>query len=531
MAFQEVTGTEVAEQHHEVHEDEHPHEAPHHEGGTLRAPRDLAVQLELAYATHRICRVTQDGVCQAWDEVKLRSYNGKLGGPLVEAYPGDTLNFTLVNKLPPEPDMDMDMGHPMDHSMTEPHGFNTSNLHYHGMHVSPAGNSDNVLLEITPGRHFHYEVKIAADHPAGTYWYHAHKHGSAALQLGSGLAGPLIVRGNIDRVPAIRAARERVILFQQIPYKLVDDPTMPGQQANMVENYEVFRPGVWQSLGRRFTLNGLVEPTYSLCPGEVQRWRFIHGGLREGLKIKLVRRQGDQETALTQFQIAQDGITTGRIEPVTMTEMYPGYRVDVLVRAAEADGKPLQPGTYFLVDDAATGPGHTLARVVVRGRTVRMTLPTAQELAPLAPFKPIEDAEITGHQEAVFSIDISVTPPRYLINGKPFDPDHPRILPLGAAEEWTVSSLNFGHPFHIHVNPFHYTTSDGKILWKDTLMVNAGQTFKLRTRYARYVGQFMMHCHIVEHGDLGMAELVEVVASGGEHVHGGHGDSDHPDHH
>ncbi len=187
MAFQEVTGTEVAEPHHEFHEHEQPHETPQPGGRTFRAPRDLFVQLELAYATHRICRVTQDGVCTAWDEVKLRSYNGKLGGPLIDAFPGDTLNISLVNQLPPEPHSDM--AHPMDGAMTEPHGFNTTNLHFHGMHVSPSGNSDNVLLEISPGRHFHYEVKIPHDHPAGTYWYHAHKHGSSALQLGSGLAG------------------------------------------------------------------------------------------------------------------------------------------------------------------------------------------------------------------------------------------------------------------------------------------------------------------------------------------------------
>jgi FtsP/CotA-like multicopper oxidase with cupredoxin domain len=52
-------------------------------------------------------------------------------------------------------------------------------------------------------------------------------------------------------------------------------------------------------------------------------------------------------------------------------------------------------------------------------------------------------------------------------------------------------------------------------------MVPAGMTFKLRTRYARYIGRFMMHCHIAEHSDLGMAELVEVVPGGGEHAHGG----------
>jgi FtsP/CotA-like multicopper oxidase with cupredoxin domain len=135
------------------------------------------------------------------------------------------------------------------------------------------------------------------------------------------------------------------------------------------------------------------------------------------------------------------------------------------------------------------------------------------------PLRPIQDSEITGQQEAVFSIDTSVTPPRFLINGKEFDPHAVRKLKLEAVEEWTVTSQNFNHPFHIHLNPFQVKTADGKILWKDTLIVRAGETFKLRTRYARYIGQFMMHCHIIEHGDLGMAELIEVIPPADAHEH------------
>jgi FtsP/CotA-like multicopper oxidase with cupredoxin domain len=515
MDHQEPTSADVTEPRHGFQEhDEHHHERPDQEERT-RVSRDVFVQLEVAYATHRICRSVTDGRCTESDEVKLRSYNGKLHGPVIEASPGDTLNLTLMNRLPPEPPMG-----PVP-PVNSPHGFNTTNLHFHGLHVSPAGNSDNVNVAIPPGQRFEYEVKIPHDHPAGTFWYHAHKHGSSTIQLASGMAGALIVRGNIDRVPAIRAAKERIILFQQIPYTLTDDPTMPGRQALMVESYDLFKPNVWQTLGRRFTLNGVVEPTYELNPGEVQRWRFIHGGLREMLKLRLVRRQGAQETALPQFQIAQDGITTGRIDTVTETEMHPGYRVDVLVRAAEQNGTPLQQGTYFLVDDSlpVTDVRHTLARVVVKGHPVRMHLPQPQELAPLVPLRPIQDSEITGQQEAVFSIDTSVTPPRFLINGKEFDPHAVRKLKLEAVEEWTVTSQNFNHPFHIHLNPFQVKTADGKILWKDTLIVRAGETFKLRTRYARYIGQFMMHCHIIEHGDLGMAELIEVIPPADAHEH------------
>jgi FtsP/CotA-like multicopper oxidase with cupredoxin domain len=518
MASEASTQGDVVERQQEFLE-HGPHHKPTQPGGGLqRAPRDLFIHLGVGYATHRIGRRLEGGESKEWDEVKLRSYNGELMGPLIEAIAGDTLNITLENQLPPEPQPGL------EHTNNEPHGFNTTNLHFHGLHVSPTGNADNVMLAIPPGSHFHYEVKIPHDHPAGTYWYHAHKHGSATLQLASGMAGPLIIRGDIDRVPSIRSARERIILFQQIPYTLADDPTRPGHQALMVESYDLFKPGIWQSLGRRFTLNGVVEPTYELSPGEVQRWRFIHGGIREMLQLQLVRREGGQEIPLPQFQIAHDGITTGRIDTVKETEMHPGYRVDVMVRATEEDGKPLMRGTYFLVDASvpASSPAHTLARVVVKGPPVKMGLPTAQELAPLAPFQPIQDAEITGQQQAVFSIDTSVTPPRFLINGKLFNTHEVRKLTLGEVDEWTVSSQNFNHPFHIHVNPFQVKTGDGKILWKDTLMVRSGETFKLRTRYQRYVGLFMMHCHIVEHGDLGMAELLEVVMPTVAHSGGGH---------
>jgi FtsP/CotA-like multicopper oxidase with cupredoxin domain len=455
------------------------------------------VQLKLQYADHEIARVVEEGRVLEADKVRLRSYNGKLVGPVIEARPGDTLNVFLDNELPPEPDMGG------EHNPNIPHGFNTTNLHFHGMHVSPVGNADNVLLALGPGQRFQFEVKIPSDHPAGTYWYHPHRHGSTAIQLGSGLAGALIIRGDIDELPPIREAEERIFILQQIPYVL------DAQGIGRVETYENFGPGKWPTLGRRFTVNGEAEPTLGMRPGEVQRWRFIHAGIREGLQLKLVRRDASgAEESLSQYQIAHDGITTGHLDEVKETVLHPGYRVDVLVRAADGEGRPLPEGVYWLVGDFADGSrpatGRNLARIVVKGRRVRMRLPTERELAPLAPFKPITEDEITGTQEAVFDIDIQSTPPRFLINGRPFDPSAPpRQLRLGAVEKWRVSSTPLtGHPFHIHVNPFQLSEG-GRILWKDTLFVPAGQTVELLTRYERYIGTFAMHCHIIDHEDRG----------------------------
>lgn len=479
--------------------------APRHH--VPRAARDLFAEIEVRYATNRIARVVEDGAVTESDIVHLRSYNGELVGPILEARAGDTLNITLRNRLPPDP-----------------RGYNTTNLHFHGLHVSPAGNADNVMLELAPGTSFPYEVKIPHDHHPGTFWYHAHKHGAATIQLASGMAGALVIRGDIDEVPAIRAAREQILVFQQIPYVLTDVPHQPGQKAHMVESYAMFGPTFWRTEKRRFAINGMVEPTMRMRPGEVQRWRLIHAGLREGLKIKLVGRRGGEEFAIPQHQIAHDGITTGRLDTVESTEMHPGYRVDVLVRATHANGQPLEPGIYWLVDELAVPEARVLARVVVRGPRIRMRLPAPVELAGLAPLRTIGDDEITGTQTAVFHVDTTdPSKPRYLLNGKEFDHHAPpRRLTLGRAEEWVVTSQSFNHPFHIHVNPFQLELG-GKLVWKDTLFVPAGQTARLRTRYERYVGTFMAHCHISEHADLGMAELVEIVPPEG----GGAGHHDH----
>ena len=109
-------------------------------------------------------------------------------------------------------------------------------MHTHGLWVSPSGNSDNVLISIKPEERFRYEYELPTDHPAGTFWYHPHAHGAGFVQVGSGMAGALIVTGN--RLPTAsspgdidillrdernRPLPERVMIIQQIEYGCFDD--------------------------------------------------------------------------------------------------------------------------------------------------------------------------------------------------------------------------------------------------------------------------------------------------------------------
>ena len=148
-----------------------------------------------------------------WDPVFLRGYLTKpslfdkkkayaediLVGPQIRVKQGETLQINLNNQLPAEsketcPDK-------MD-NVNEPHCFSTTNIHTHGFWVSPQGNSDNVFLKFKPQEKFDYQFKMEPNHPAGTYWYHAHLHGSTAIQVSSGMAGALIVEGS--RVPKVK---------------------------------------------------------------------------------------------------------------------------------------------------------------------------------------------------------------------------------------------------------------------------------------------------------------------------------------
>nr|WP_308292654.1 multicopper oxidase domain-containing protein [Pseudarthrobacter humi] len=99
---------------------------------------------------------------------------------------GDALKLQLVNQL-----------------------VRPTNLHVHGLHVSPEGNGDDIFVTVSPGSTFNYEYKLPDDHPPGVYWYHPHHHGLVADQIFAGLFGAIIVE---DADP-VDASTERVLIM------------------------------------------------------------------------------------------------------------------------------------------------------------------------------------------------------------------------------------------------------------------------------------------------------------------------------
>jgi hypothetical protein len=113
--------------------------------------------------------------------------------------------------------------------------------------------------------------------------------------------------------------------------------------------------------------------------------------------------------------------------------------------------------------------------------------------------------------------------PRFTLNEHVFIPnDPPRVLKLGQASEWTITGDGaFTHPFHIHVNPFEVEREepgpDGKMrrakVWKDTISLRGSGDLRpiiIRSRYRTFEGDFVIHCHILGHEDMGMMQRVRV---------------------
>jgi FtsP/CotA-like multicopper oxidase with cupredoxin domain len=104
------------------------------------------------------------------------------------------------------------------------------------LHASPAPGADDVFLELPPGERTHIEIPLPEDHRGGIFWYHPHKHGGVCQQLRGGMAGMLIVRGEIDGVPEVKAAGQPVTPFWRDTH-VIDTP---GDSATFQSNFVDF---------------------------------------------------------------------------------------------------------------------------------------------------------------------------------------------------------------------------------------------------------------------------------------------------
>lgn len=447
-------------------------------------------------------------------ELRLRTYDGEIPGPTLRARVGDRIRVTLENHIDPSqfpptsdtacnvrrnPNPPPGNWYPgRDRFPACFHGDNTTNLHYHGSHVSPEGSGDNVLVEVRPGETFENDFvltkndslppRFAAEQPPGTHWYHPHKHGSVALQVINGMAGAFIVEGDVDDelnrfyTDSGHELEEKLLVIQQFGDKINLDFSPDRASAPPV------------------TVNGAFQPVIRMRPNEVQRWRLVNATMQQlahkryrflnksvydaafrsaaaratgrPFQLPFANEAGDVPEIR---QIARDGVqfageTYERLRGEQEFELAPGNRIDILVKAPPRPGQAvldLVNATELPAEAPIRASEQYLVAVEISGDPVDMPLPDANVFQRVFPayLEDIDESEIRIRRRVEFKMEGKVggaggesSPPRFTIDGREFDPGRvDQVMLMGAAEEWTIvntSPPGAIHPFHIHINPF-----------------------------------------------------------------------------
>ena len=430
------------------------------------------------------------------------SYAGKTEPPLIRVSPGGTIQVRYVNNLPVRSNENCALA-PCE---------NMSNLHFHGLHVSPERPQDDVLTTMSmPGQVLNYRVHVPSDAPPGLYWYHTHPHGESARQDLDGMSGAIVIEG-IDRYyPELRGMPERVLILR-------DRVIQPGADREKIqEQVEIphARCGtaIQQDPERVFTLNGAIRPQIPIRPGERQFWRIVNASPDRYADIQL----GGQQLEI----VALDGMPlsyhdshrgTRRVDHILMA---PAGRVEAIVTGPGADTR-----TTFSTRCVDTGPDGDNNPAMVLGDVVSSAhAAEPQRKLPALVGPPVyknSSRRQSGSFQAGdpdFTVRFTEDKNGFYINGKKFAMDSAPMLRarVGSMPHWrVVNDTGEVHPFHIHQVHFLAYAVNGVPSempeWLDTVNVPYGGSVDLRMDFSDPVirGMSVFHCHLLSHEDKGM---------------------------
>jgi suppressor of ftsI len=425
------------------------------------------------------------------------TYNGSFPGPTLVVRPGDMIDLTFTNKIV------FDQAGTKPGYGRPPRESNTTNLHFHGVHVSPLGTADNMLIMVRPNGHQRYLFQVPFDHPSGLFWYHAHVHGLVTNQVGRGAAGMLYVASSYTDQLATLGIRHRLMMLQQVYFE-------PDRMRLTSDDAERDDPDYALSV-----INGQLMPKIRMRPGEPQVWSILNGSSSAFYVLRLEGHTFDV--------IADDGIplrSPGRAGQQSL--MLPSAkRLEVVVRASA------NKGSYTLSYDeynqgVDTWPQKSVGTVVVEGNAWTGpdhpgvdTSASLDDLSTISVPPALQRTIVFGQNTSVAEGEFG----RFTINGHAWDPSYSEwTSTLDTVEEWLIQNdTEQDHPFHVHVNPFQITKINGSPVsfdgYQDTAIIPRFGSITVRTRFTDFAGgPILMHCHILDHEDMGMMTRFEIVA-------------------
>jgi FtsP/CotA-like multicopper oxidase with cupredoxin domain len=440
--------------------------------------------------TLRLERITQSLVGVEHPKTAVWSYNGTVPGPELRIRQGDRLRVDVENQL----------------------GVDTT-VHWHGIRLPNA--MDGVPHLTQPpiaknGGRFTYEFDVP---DAGTFWYHPHLGNPE--QVGRGLYGALVVE---ERSPP---ATDRDLVWVLSDWRL-------DREARNVDDFGNFMDASHAGrIGNTVTVNGAVREAFDVRAGERIRLRLINAC---NARIFALRFDGHAPSV-----IALDGHPV-QSHQSSRAVLGPGMRVDLILDCTGSPGS-----RHRVIDDFYERQAYRLLDVVYsKEKPVRETLATIPTLPPNPTAEPRLD-RATRHQVRFEGGMMGRMPAMqggggmmngmsmmrggrggmaWTVNGRSVtDHTHHRdpMLTLEQSRTYVLDLINdtaWHHPIHLHGHAFAIISRNGKPAirrdWSDTVLLDPRTTAEIAF-VADNPGDWMFHCHVLDHQASGMMGVIKVA--------------------
>lgn len=411
-------------------------------------------------------------------------------GPTMGMKPGNKYVLSFKNTLPPS------VPSPEHNVFKDP---DISNLHTHGLHISGESPGDDVTRSFSGGFGGDFVYDIPVDHMGGTYWYHAHHHGSTMLQVSGGAFGLIIIDDSKDKkidgngveseIPAnVRAMVERHLVIAFL------DPSVAGVGGDTLLKTEL--PPSW-------TVNGKLAGNVCMPPNTWQHLRILLADRVSSIRTleftDISRRNPACEVAL----MSRDGVWRTEVPKALdgSIDITAASRADLAVRC-KAD-------TTITVDN------EVVANIFVDGTEDPSAHPYDLDGSSTWLSKRPDYLRDLRAIENVNTETINMG--ARTINGGKFDADIPTMtMNADLVQEWSLKGAQM-HPFHLHVYHVQATADCGSFEsgeYYDVMAGNCKVRFDLNSQTSNvYEGRTIMHCHILEHEDQGAMGWLNVTNS------------------
>jgi FtsP/CotA-like multicopper oxidase with cupredoxin domain len=435
------------------------------------------------------------------------AFDGGKVAPVIRASPGDVLRITYVNDLPAKSPETCAVNPCMD----------MTNLHFHGLTVSPNSPQDDVLGMIAmPGQVLHYSVQIPRDHPPGLFWYHTHPHGESHRQVSDGMSGAIVIEGMKRYVPEVGRLRERVIVVRG--HSIEHDPNA-AELKRRVEIPSKGCGGEAEAPEEIFTVNGAVRPQIEIARNERQFWRIVNASADRYLDLQLDGQEFDI--------VALDGLPLAYHEPQSPRRttnhvlIAPAGRLEAIVAGPpEGAHAALRSLCVDTGPDGDPNPEMVLADLVPPG-SVRPSSVTSHEQRQVIDKRPpvYKPTDLEGLKKTAPDFTVTFTEDKngFYINGRKFAPDASPMTSarVGTYQHWRIVNQTAElHPFHIHQAHFLAYAENSIPLahpaWLDTVNVPYRGSVDVILDFTNPVikGMSVFHCHLLNHEDKGMMAKV-----------------------